>query len=153
MAKRIVKLAKTKSMMVIDIGDGKEVWANTSKKVIEYAKKVLKLGDNNAVLEEVDFEYTEQNGQFFVTRIAKGGAPAENTYQQSKNTQEPAQTKTEEPPKSTGTSVVNNVVNSSDVAEALNNVAVGLVIVGLTGQVDPNNVGALIKAIKAELKK
>ncbi|MHA1437920.1 MAG: hypothetical protein ACTSPD_10120 [Promethearchaeota archaeon] len=142
-------MARTKSMMVIDVGDGKEVWANTSKKVYDYAKKVLKLGDNNKVLEDVDFEFENKNGQYFVTRIHKGGV------QGGEKSQEGSQ----EPPKSTSSlksqeqSTGVYTPDLTEVAKALNNIAVGLVIVGLTGQVDPNNVSTLISTIKTELNK
>ena len=64
---------KGKYLIKIGLGEGKEKWASTSEAVYEYANKNFKKN------EDVDFEYTETNGQYNVTKIMKKGqvsAPA-----------------------------------------------------------------------------
>jgi len=52
--------------MVLD--EGEEVWAKTTKKVHDYAKK------NFTENEECDYDYEEKNGEYFINRILKKGS-------------------------------------------------------------------------------
>lgn len=65
---------KGKYLIKIGLDDGKEKWATTSEAVYNYAKKNFK------AKEEVEYEMTEKDGKYDVTRILKKGqtsAPAE----------------------------------------------------------------------------
>lgn len=58
---------KGKYLIKIGLDDGKEKWASTSEAVYNYAKA------NFAQKEEVEYEMTEKNGQYHVSKIMKKG--------------------------------------------------------------------------------
>jgi hypothetical protein len=74
---------KGKYLIKIGLDDGKEKWASTSEAVYNYAKANFKQK------EDVEYDMTETNGQYHVSKIMKigqkGSAPA------------PVETKTETP--------------------------------------------------------
>jgi len=68
---KFIKAAKTKKMLQVEI-DGKEEWTNTNENVYNFAKSKFKNGD------EIELQYSEQDGMKFVTRITgSGGASTE----------------------------------------------------------------------------
>jgi len=65
---------KGKYLIKIGLDDGKEKWASTTEAVYNYAKANFKQKD------EVEYDMTEKNGQYHVSRITKKGqkpAPVE----------------------------------------------------------------------------
>lgn len=60
-----------KCLLKIALQSDKEVWATTSEAVFNYAKNNFKEG------EECGFDYTDKNGQYFVSRVNKDGKSTE----------------------------------------------------------------------------
>jgi hypothetical protein len=58
---------KGKYLIKIGLDDGKEKWASTSEAVYNFAKA------NFAQKEEVEYDMTEKNGQYHVSKIMKKG--------------------------------------------------------------------------------
>ena len=83
--------------MVTD--EGKEVWAETSNEVVDYAKNNFKSYNEKTGFpgETVKFEYTTKNGRYNVTKIMKiGQIETAKTYEPIKTTTNvlaPTQTK------------------------------------------------------------
>ena len=66
---RFIQPAKTKSMIKIELDDGRQVWAYCNKDAVyNYAVKSLKEGD------EITLRYTQKNGQYYVDYVTKKGA-------------------------------------------------------------------------------
>lgn len=59
-------------------GDKDGTWATCPAKVYNWAKKSYKEGD------EVNAEYTQENGQYFVNRITKGSGSSKQTKKTTK---------------------------------------------------------------------
>jgi len=85
--------------MVTD--EGKEVWAETSKEVVDYAKGNFNSYDEKTGFpgETVNFEYTTKNGKYAVTKIMKiGCVETAKTHEPIKTTTDaPTHTQTKQP--------------------------------------------------------
>ena len=70
---------KGKFLVKMEFEVGKEKWATTSEEIVNYAKANLKAN------EDVDVEFTENNGQYSVSKLTKkGSAPVETKTETSK---------------------------------------------------------------------
>jgi len=74
---------KGKYLIKIGLDNGKEKWATTSEAVYNYAKKNFKSK------EEVEYEMTEKNGSYNVTKILKKGQKASSVPVKTETKTEP----------------------------------------------------------------
>lgn len=149
---KFIKAAYQKKMVKVEIESGNPVWATCSDAVHAFAKKAFKEGD------EVDIQYDQKNGQYFVTRITK---PGQSTY----TNKEEYSPKTDFP-KTTPT----NIVNSNSTAKKYTSYskspedkeqikrlsvlrAVSTAVQTMTGQLDANTLGDYIEELYRKLYK
>lgn len=163
MANKFIKSAfKDDCIMIKIVIAGKEVWADTTKIVKDFAKK------NFAENEECKFTYTETDGKYNVSRIEKlGGASVQapqseagykcedcgvalkdNKYKKcyncnKKNKSEPAK---ETPPPSSSNTDKGMTVNESIKRQAIMH-AVSRALISLQGHIDPNNIGDIAEQL------
>ncbi len=147
------------ALIRIAMDDGTERWMETSKAVLNFARKVLK-GNNKETGykgDEVKVTYTQENGKYNCTRIEKigetsvknkqqpkytcetcGVALKDNKYKKCYNCNKKSQTK-------------ETISSDKDLINRQNaNHATSRTLIALQGHVDPNNVLDLIDIIHAK---
>ena len=148
-----------KIMIKVDIAGQKEVWANCSKAVYDFAKTAFKQGD--VVHVQYQFNSESSNLKYYVVRIEKGEgqdvqvtkentpAPATNTQQNTSAPTPPGPGVQQDPPKSSYTGGYKGKTNTE--REEIRAQAIGHMVsrslMCLQGHVDPNNILGVIDTL------
>ena len=132
---------------------GKEQWMTCSSAVYNYSKKNIKGRDKNGQYpgDEVDVQYTENNGQFNCNRVSK---KAGTTSSKQGNSTKPTcadcgkELKDDKYEKCYSCNQKNPTSKSDSTQDAINrqnaNHATSRALIALQGHVDPNNISELI---------